>query len=55
MNSLTGQVMGRSDDGGLSHAIVLDESALDLRGRQTVSRDVDDISIRTPESEKKKR
>lgn len=42
-NCLTRQLISRTNDGSLGHARVQDERGFDLRSRQAMARDVDDI------------
>jgi len=43
VDSLTGQLVGDTNDGRLSYGVVLDERGFDLGRRETVTRYVDDI------------
>ena len=43
VDSLASELVGRANDGGLCDALVQEQRGLDLRGRQTVARDVDHI------------
>ena len=43
VDGLPCQLVGGADDGGLRDALVQDERGLDLRSRETVTRDVDDV------------
>lgn len=43
VDGLTRQFIGDTDNGGFGDGVVLDEGGLNLSGRETVSRDVDDV------------
>ena len=43
VDGLASELVGRADDGGLRDALVQEQRGLDLRGGETVTRDVDDI------------
>ena len=42
-DGLTGKIISDADGSGLGHALVEDQSRLDLGGGEAVARDVDDI------------
>lgn len=43
IDGLAGQLVGDTNDSGLGNGVVLNQSSLNLSGRETVTADVDDI------------
>lgn len=43
VDGLAGQLVGNTNDSRLGNGVVLNQSSLDLSGRETVTADVDDI------------
>lgn len=42
-DGLSGELVGHANDGSLGNAVVLNQCRLNLSGRETVTRDVDDV------------